>query len=118
MQASHQLVAQRIRNRLFEWLGAAAHADKDEDLAELVNQWSDWTNDAPVAESFGAPAFTLRELNALSRVQADIDEFCKVTPQFLRPEDGVRWSSVKASAAAAFSVFGDRGLLPENEPVA
>jgi len=115
MQPSHQLVEQRIRNRLVEWLEAAACAGETEDIGELVNQWSDWTNDEPVAERFGSAAFTPPELQALARVQADLEQFCRVTPRLLRLDDGADWSNVKASAVAALGVFSARGFLPEDQ---
>jgi hypothetical protein len=115
MQVSRQIVEQRIRNRLFEWLDAVVSSEREDDLGELINQWSDWTNEAPVADYFSPPVFTANELSALGLVQSEIEKFCELTPDILSAEHWPQWANVKASAQAAWSCFSIRGFLPEED---
>lgn len=117
--ASPEMVDRRIRNRIIECLEIAADAAA---LAEFgafsfINLWDDWVQ-PPIAERYAAPVFTAAEAKAIQAFHDTLDQAAQATDaDITRPEElssRAPWRAVLAGAAAALSVFLERGRLPED----
>jgi hypothetical protein len=81
--ASPQLVEQRIRNRIIEWLEALVTYQVDPppyDLNEVLNQWEDWSASIASIERYAQSVYTAEEGSCLVAVGDAWSEFCEATP--------------------------------------
>jgi hypothetical protein len=119
--ASEQVVNQRIRSRIAEYLEMLVAYESDPSLwslNETINQWEDWVRSPASEDQFPAPTYTQSECTHLIAVDRAWLAFADVTPQSLmdsvaemkRPE----WGALVQSAREALDVFMQRGRLPED----
>ena len=122
-----QLVEQRIRNRLIEyveWVQEYEGASEPRlGMNELLNQWEDFIT-RPVDESnFPAPVFTGNEVSALNLLDAAWEVLCSATPDHIayNSDSDVfklrEWANFFDSAGDAVEVFHRRGKLSEKVPL-
>jgi hypothetical protein len=127
-EVSAQLVLQRIRNRILDYLELAS--SRDAQLAyqaaapvpvayELFNQWDDWFRGDP--SSLADPAFTEDERSALTRFHSALNEAADLVPQTV-PDLAIfqalpGWSIIQRAATEALCAFAHRGRLPEDAEI-
>ncbi|WP_084089742.1 hypothetical protein [Andreprevotia lacus] len=118
---STQLVDQRVRNRIIEYLAMLATHESDPlawDLAETINQWEDWVHSPAGEDQFLCPTYSPDECAHLVAVDKAWSAFADATPVLLgddaaemqRPE----WRVLVLAACAALEVMMQRGRLPED----
>ncbi|HWG89057.1 MAG TPA: hypothetical protein VN679_14835 [Candidatus Acidoferrales bacterium] len=122
-----QLVEQRIRNRLIEYVECVQEyqgvSEPRLGMNELLDQWEDFIT-RPVDESnFPAPVFTGDELSALNHLDAAWELLCSATPDHI-PYDSDsdvfklrEWVNFVNYAGEALEVFHRRGKLSEDVPL-
>ena len=117
-----QLVDQRIRNRIYEYVESVAEFPANRgvwDLNELVNEWEAYVADPFNAESFLAPTFTHGEVAALARVHTAWRAFADATPQTISDEANAmqvpEWRALVEACTDARNTLSVRGKLPEEE---
>ena len=122
-----QLVEQRIRNRLMEYVECVQEYQGASEprlgMNELLNQWEDFIT-RPIDESnFPGPVFTGDEVSALNLLDAAWELLCSATPDHI-PYDSdsdvlklPEWETFFDSAGEAVEVFHRRGRLSENVPL-
>jgi hypothetical protein len=124
---SHILVAQRVRNRIIEYLELAASFQEqlayqlrvpDVNISnEMIEQWFDWVH-LPSVESYGPPVYSREEHNSIVAFNALLQDVCDQTPSHLPPiAELIRlpvWISVRDGAQIALGVFRKRGRLSED----
>ena len=117
-----ELVEQRIRNRIYEYVGSVAEYPANRgvwDLNELVNEWENYVSDPFEPKYFKAPAFTSGEVAAISEIHAAWVEFAKATPPTIKDEvqamQTPQWPLLVETCRRASSTFSLRGKLPEEE---
>src|SRR3954471_21497519 len=85
---THQVVMQRIRNRIIEYLTLASSFDAQRAYQsrahihvpnEVVNQWEDWVRD-PRDKGFAEPVFSRAEQDALAQFHKVWDRVAANTP--------------------------------------
>jgi hypothetical protein len=124
LEPSQQLVQQRIRNRLIEYLEMLVAYETEPppfDLNEAVNQWEDWSPSPTSTSDFAAPVYTRGEAESLASVGNAWEAFCKVTPNKItdeiselhRPE----WKNLLSAARSALSALSGRGKLDEEQEI-
>jgi hypothetical protein len=112
-----QVIEQRARNRLIEWLEMLVAYEADPppfDLNEVLNQWEDWS---PRNCAYPAPTYTPRETEKLSLVAIAWGDFCDATPgrissepsELLKPE----WAKLVSAGLTALLELQLRGRLSE-----
>jgi len=125
-----QIVYQRVRNRLIEYLAVAGSFEQQREYQarvpavsvpnEIINQWEDWTPGANLL-GFGPPVFTSDELAALKAFGITWERVVRGTPKQLPSLEETltlpQWEELRAAAEAALNVFERRGRLPEHEPL-
>ena len=116
-----QLVEQRIRNRLVEYLELVASYQADTSPVDgngLINLWQDWNPEDATTSSSPAPTYTQREAEWLVVVNDALNAFCDVVPQYISDFASVaalpEWFTFQAAAQHALEVFGIRGRLSED----
>lgn len=120
-----QLVEQRVRNRVIEWLELVADYEASPpsfDLNEVLNQWEDWNpHSPPNLESFRSPVYTSSEAVLLVRVGHAWQEFCNETPKVITQESSElarpQWIQLVSAATSALSELRRRGKLPEDHAI-
>lgn len=120
---SDQIIMQRIRNRLIEYLDMVItfEADPVFDFDSLINMWEDWVS-RPIADGyFTNPAFTTEEVEALRSVDSAWDAFCEATPKSMAGLEPwihlPQWRAFVESSQGAFQVFSIRGRHPEDQEI-
>jgi hypothetical protein len=114
------LVQQRIRNRIYEYLGGVVEfsaARGTWDLSDAVNEWQMYVDDPFVASAFSAPAFTPAEVVELSLVHSAWNAFANAAHDMSDEERCMRlseWSHFVTACARAEGVFAARGRLSED----
>jgi len=112
-----QVVEQRVRNRLIEWLEMLVAYEADPppfDLNEVLNQWEDWS---PPDCAYPAPTYTPSEAEKLSLVAIAWGNFCDATPTRISSETGEllkpEWAKLVSAGQAALLELQQRGMLSE-----
>jgi hypothetical protein len=119
-EPSTQVVEQRVRNRLIEFLEMLVVYETDPPsfgLNEVLNQWEDWNPRAFSHSRLSAPVYTSLEAEKLSLVAIAWSRFCDVTPnnisheaeELLKPE----WRNLVSAGRAALLELQCRGKLSE-----
>ena len=117
---SPQVVEQRIRNRIIEWLEMIS-TDSDSSPAcgfnEAVNQFYDWTQGLVPK----APVFTIFEASLVGEITLAMEYFCISTPEFIPDEESTwqlpEWQKLQSISAKALDNFRIRGMLSEIEEI-
>lgn len=127
-KVSDQMVAQRIRNRIIDYLElAASFAEQRHHLNtapsfvhipnEVINQWEDWVMTA-WRHLYTAPTYSEEELQALWRFNDIWNGVADDTPNPLPSlEDLILtepWQRLAIGAAEALQVFHVRGRFSED----
>ena len=129
-EISEILLAQRIRNRIIEYLELASSFE--EQLAyqantpiahvasEVINQWEDSVHD-PNDAFFAEPVFSKAEQEAIKAFHGIWDRVAGDTPDPL-PElsvliEGEPWQRLREAAVRALKIFQRRGKLDEDKEV-
>jgi hypothetical protein len=125
VEPSPQLVLQRVRNRLIEYLQLVAsrqaqllyQASARVDVStELINQWDDWFPKEPGL--LVDPVFTSEERLALARFHSVMLEVVDALPRNI-PDLGTfqtlpAWTRLQQAATQALATFATRGVLDED----
>jgi hypothetical protein len=125
-----QVIQQRIRNRIIEYLALAASFDQQRTYQaavpaisvpnEVLNQWEDWASDEG-RDGFDAPVFTADELAAVASFAVTWTKIVKATPLCLpslaETQALPEWEQLRDAAEAAREVFARRGRLSEDSPL-
>ena len=124
-EPSRQLVLQRVRNRIIEYLEVASSYDRQREYqaaapvcvaSEMIEQWADWVSD-PADPAWAPPVFSEAERAAISRFHAVWNQVADDTPNPLPPLPETQrlpaWERLRCAAESALSVFHQRGRLPE-----
>lgn len=124
-----QVLGQRIRNRIMEYLETASSFDEQRAYQaavpwvhvpnEIIEQWADWVHD-PRSPIFTTPVFSPPEQEAIARFQVLWERVIRDTPNplpslevlFEMPE----WILLRDMAKKCLEVFGPRGKFPEDHP--
>lgn len=127
-EISQQLLQQRIRNRIIDYLELAASADEQRDYErrvpiaqvpnEMINQWEDWV-DGDDLDWYGPPVFSEDERQAVRSFQsvwlAVADDTPNPMPHSIDLLLGTPvWARLMAGAQAALAVFERRGRFDED----
>ena len=119
-KASPQLIQQRLRNRLIEWLELVVASEKAAPaygLDELLNDWEPWNSELNSTTNFPPPTYNEAEVSTLLDVDKAWGQFCDVTPNSIRDEFEVmqlpEWVGFISATRYALSVFRIRGKLSE-----
>ncbi len=127
---SHQVVSQRIRNRIIEYLEVACSFEKQRAYqrsvphvgvpSEMINQWEDWVDWERLA-TYLPPAFSPDEHRALTRFHAMWELIAAEVPDPLPVlEETLKlpaWMRLADEAQAALSVLVVRGKMPEDHEI-
>ena len=116
---SPQLIQQRIRNRIFEYLEGVAEYPRNRgvwDLNELVNEWETWVNDSFMSNDFPPPAFSVEEVTAMEITHDAWLRFADATPRKSIEDEGAalslpEWFALVGACAAAVKVFQVRAEI-------
>jgi len=121
---SRQLVAQRVRNRIIEYLELASSFDKQLEYEhavpinvplEIINQWED-SNPESIAD-IGEPVFDSHESEAIAAFDRIWNQVAAATPDPLPPlralQQSSQWNVLRGAAEVALLVFLKRGRFPE-----
>ena len=125
-EASDQVVRQRIRNRIVEYLELASSFEAQRAYqaavqvpvpSEVINQWEDWVP-RPGDPSFVQPVFSQAEQEAIASFHQVWEEVAAATPNPLPQLENVlvlpAWERLRRAAATALQAFMARGKLPED----
>jgi hypothetical protein len=128
-EPTRQVVLQRIRNRVIEYLElASSYEDQREYQSrvpihvpnEIVNQWEDWVQ-CPGDLTFSEPVFSAAERDAVVRFHAVWDEVANNTPDPLPDVEDLfvteEWRRLRDAALDALQVFRVRGKLSEDHEI-
>lgn len=121
-----RVLAQRIRNRLIEYLETASSYKEQHEYErnvpiahvpdEIINQWEDWVDGARL-DWFEEPVFSPREQEAIRTFHAVWDGVAKDTPKSLPSLSALvgtePWERLQRAAVRALAVFAVRGKFDE-----
>jgi len=129
-EPSPQLVLQRVRNRIIEYLALASSFDAQSQYQaiapvdvpqEVINQWRDWVQPGWAA-AFTEPVFSQLERDALSAFDRAWAQVVTITPDPLPDLESLfqtpEWQRLRSAAADALAVFAVRGPLSEQQEIA
>jgi hypothetical protein len=120
-EVSQQVVEQRMRNRIIEYLDDVAEYENDPpwwDLNEMINQWEDYVVHPLDPAKYTVPVYTDREAEALVAVDNAWLAFADATPDAISDEAAAlrmrEWRAFVSAAETAMKVFSERGRLSED----
>jgi len=126
---SRQLVQQRVRNRIIEYLELAASAEQQRDYErrapiakmanEMINQWEDWVN-ADRWDWYSQPVFSAEESKAIQSFHAVwlgvADQTPVPMPHTIEELIGTSaWNCLMVAASDTLKVFSLRGRFDDEE---
>jgi hypothetical protein len=128
---TEQLVQQRIRNRVIDYLELAASFDEQRryELAapiahipyEVINQWDDQFPQGLQSELDRSTVYTPDEAAALTAFRAVLDEVSRAVPDdfpsLAKVQSMPAWADLRDAAARALAVLVRRGRMPEDREV-
>lgn len=116
-EPSPQVIEQRVRNRLIEWLEMLVTYEVEPacfDLNAVLNQWEDWN---PSPETFPEPVYTPSESEKLKLVAAAWEVLCDATEKRISDEKATlvkpEWKSLVCAGHTALAELQVRGRLSE-----
>jgi hypothetical protein len=87
----------------------------------VINQWDDFV-DSDRLEWCVPPVFSCEEVEAMKRFHGTWQSVADATSRLGDPLEEIQklaeWERLRDAAAAALSVFGKRGKLPEEQEIA
>lgn len=126
-EPTRQLLLQRIRNRIIEYLELASSFEAQREYQqvapvhvpnEVINQWEDWVQ-APRVPAFAEPVFSRPEQEAVAAFYGVWQQVAADTPDPLPPLETLQataeWQRLRSAAVVALAVFAARGRLSEEE---
>ena len=119
---SEQLILQRVRNRIIEYFDLVSDAEAREQFGAnyIINDWESW-QDSELESVYPDPIFTVAERNAMAAFDLTWQLAVRVTSGDMPSISSLRttsyWQELTASASSAFSLFMQRGKLPEDREV-
>ncbi len=127
---SLQIIQQRTRNRIIDYLECASSFEEQREYAaavpiahvpsEMICGWSDWVRDENI-ESYGPPVFEENETLAIRRFHATWETVTRGLPRERLPLEEIQqleqWAMLRAAAEEALSVFLPRGRLSEDDEI-
>jgi hypothetical protein len=130
-EPSARLVAQRVRNRIIEYLELASsfeaqrHYRKRAPIAhvpnEVINQWEDWVPTPPKNAEWDDVVYSADELEAIEAFHSTWDRVATAMPNELRTLEQVQslagWTELRDAATAASAVFDRRKRFPEDREI-
>lgn len=131
-EPSRRLIAQRVRNRVIEYLELASSFEDQlmyqrnvahigvNVASETINQWEDWIPVDPRTHEF-SDVYTADEVRAVREYHVVWNDVADRTPPVLPCLEAVQelpaWDELRQAALAALGVFERRGALPEDREV-
>ena len=128
-EPSKQLILQRVRNRIIEYLEFASSFDDQREYqaavpvcvpTEIIAQWEDSVQD-PNDPQFGPPVFTSDERAAIAAFHHVWGEVAERTPSPMPPLEETlllpEWKRLHDAAERALVVFNRRGPLSEEREI-
>ena len=117
---SDQIIAQRVRNRIIEWLEWACDFESSPSpgIVALVNFGFDFLQDDFKPADYLPPTYTEEETQILSKVHQALCWFCEATPANLDDHTPFQelpaWQLLLLFTREALAIFNKRGRLPED----
>jgi hypothetical protein len=115
------IIEQRIRNRIFEYLEGVAEYPRNAgvwDLGDVINGWETWVDDPFEPRNFPSPVFTPDEVSSMAVAHAAWLKFADAIPKSTRDERVAlslpEWKIFADSCANCAEIFGVRGRVPED----
>lgn len=126
-EPTRQLVEQRIRNRIIEYLRVASSFEEQREYQrnapiahvpnEMINQWEDWVPVDPRGRE-QSDVYSNAEMAALGDFHAVWNDVATRTPNPLPRIDETlalpEWEELRRAAASALAVFEERGTFSED----
>lgn len=124
---SRQVLLQRVRNRIIEYLEVASSIDAQRSYQEqaptvnvpneVIHQWEDWVSEDWEAELI-EPVFSAEERAAIARLYQVWVEVTSRAPDPLPSLELViklpEWAELRDAAGVLLNVFGKRGKFSED----
>jgi hypothetical protein len=125
---SRRVVAQRVRNRVIEYLELASSFEEQQEYErnapiahipyEVINQWEDWVHMDPREDPDLSDVYGRAEVEAMGQFHAAWDEAASAVSHNYPPLSEVQalpeWGRLRDAAGSALSVFLRRGKMPED----
>jgi hypothetical protein len=130
-EPSPRLVAQRVRNRIIEYLELASSFEAQQRYREqapiahvpneVINQWEDWVPTPPQNAEWDNLVYSADELEAIYAFHSTWDRVSAALPNELQTLEQVQslveWAELRDAATAASAVFNRRGQFPEDQEI-
>lgn len=129
--ASDRLIAQRVRNRVMEYLELASsfaaqreYRDRVPQINmpfEIINKWEDWTSRDAEGNLLILPVYSTDEADQLRLVQvawqraADSIQDYPSWPTLEEAQGAAGWEELRVAASMALTVFERRGRFSDDE---
>lgn len=128
---SRRIVAQRIRNRVIEYLELASSFEEQRECErnapiahipyEVIEQWVDWVRMDPKQDPDLSDVYDRDEAEALGRFHTVWEAAVRAVPDnypTLSEVQGLaEWKRLRDAAMLALAVFMRRGTMPEDHEV-
>ena len=128
---SKQLIFQRVRNRIIEYLEVASSFDEQRKYqkavpfvsvpSEMINQFEDSVPNKGVLDDFELPVYSTVEQAALRQFYKTWGDVAQNTPNPLPPLEETlkltKWKELREAAEETLVVFLDRGKLSEDKEI-
>lgn len=128
MKPSQRLIAQRVRNRVIEYLGTVSSFERQREYAarvpfvqipgELICGWEDWIPEEPVNYPFLGLVFDQHEIDALQRFHEVWSRTAEELPELMPSIEEVQklpvWSVLRETADEVLFVLMVRGRMSED----
>ncbi len=129
-EPSEMVIAQRVRNRIMEYLAVASSYAEQQDYQrkvpkvhipdEMINQWEDWV-DGDRLDWYSEPVFSPVEQTSLRHFHAIWNSVANDTPDPLPALSALigtePWERLRKAAEDALGVFSIRGRFDEEREV-
>ncbi len=125
---STQLLQQRVRNGIMDYLEIAASADEQREYERqvsiahvpnaMINQWEDWVRSEDLGW-YGPPVFSREENDAIRQFHKIWKRVAEETPNPMPHSINLllgtpAWDCLMAAAQAALNVFSKRGRFSQD----
>lgn len=128
---SKQVIFQRVRNRIIEYLEVASSFDEQRKYqkavpfesvpSEMINLFEDSVPNKGVLDDFELPVYSTAEQAALRQFYKTWEDVAQNTPNPLPPLEETlkltKWKELREAAEEALIIFSTRGKLPEDKEI-